>query len=181
LAWAHCPLRLARSSLPFRLGLRPRPAPVEWSNDDKEKLLSTVTQCVRTDDILCVTMKQAEALVDELNIVHPIVRVHIVDATTGKYLSRSRSPSSRSSKTKADESAVSGGATTWFEGQSTFPAQSIGQQGFKVERRCDRLLPVASQPALLPSQSLAPLWNEVRRVLIRFSFTPTILPDPVSG
>ena len=45
-------------------------------------------------------------------------------------------------------------------GPRAFAAHGIGQQGFKIDRQCDYVLPVASQPAPLPSQSLAAAWNE---------------------
>ena len=141
--------RMLRDGLPMQMGLRPRPARIEWQDAEHARLDATKEERTRPDDVLRLTVLDAEALVDELHVVHPIVRMHVVDATTGAYIKR-----------QSVEKGAGTGATTWFEGRSAFAAHGIGQQGFKIDRQCDYVLPVASQPAPLPSQSLAAAWNE---------------------
>ena len=152
--------RALASATPFQVDLSDAPERVELEGE----AVARVGEARRSvgDDVIEICVIATGHMSDDPKIIHPLVRTHLVDATTGRYLE----------KQGADAPPPSGGATTSREKASVVDAQSsTGVNDATV----DRVLPVATPPCRLGGRSIAPVWNHT--FLIDLPFRAILSPD----
>ena len=140
-------------TLPLGIGIRQVPKPVNASDGgDKPRPLPKNFAGSQPDDVISILITSMENLVDDPVIVHPVVRIHIVDITTGKYLTRLKR------KNQKFESA-----TTQFERQTILPTAMNKKR--MPNKKCAFIPPVCTLPWRLSGvRGANPEWHEqVRR------------------
>jgi len=83
----RCCIRFLQRPLPL-MGLGDMPLTAEEEGHVKANV--NLQRCARDDDVLSLVIAAADALTEDPRVVHPLVRVHFVDLTTGKYLTRAK-------------------------------------------------------------------------------------------
>jgi len=59
-------------------------------HDSNRNMLNDTTDGAVTDnDILGITVHGTDCLLPDVNLIHPLVQVHLVDMTTGGYIKKS--------------------------------------------------------------------------------------------
>ena len=112
--------------------------------------------------MISILVTQMDNLVDDPVIVHPMVRIHVVDVTTGKYLNRVKRKGQ-----KQDSS------TTQFEKQTILPLGVSKKR--QPNKKCGFIPPVCTLPWRLSGvRGANPQWQE--QVAILESYT-TILSE----
>ena len=155
-AWREVHEALTRA-LPLQTGLHEHP-----------RLLTLVQHIdamqvgANPDDIVRITILGTGNLSDEPDIIHPVVRVHLVDATSGRYLVGSQ---------------MANGAVTYYERASAIQVDSLQYSAGVDETNnlVGRVLPVATAPCHLKGHSIAPVWNE--SWLINMPFRELLNPN----
>ena len=105
------------------------------------------------EDVVGVAIVGAGNLSDEPDIIHPIVRVHLVDANTGQYI---------------DNYSTSDPATL-YEGSSTMQTDYSGYGGVRdVQVPIDHVIPVATKPYHLKGRGVTAAWNDSQILSIPF-------------
>ncbi|KAJ1451217.1 WD40-repeat-containing domain protein [Pelagophyceae sp. CCMP2097] len=142
---------LARA-VPFQVALDARPRALELSAKAAERL-RLARASLAADAVVRVDILATGILTEEPDILHPMVRLHVVDATTGFYLAR------------PPEDAVAprrNGVTTHFESSSTLQAESLAEAAGvdDVSRAVGHVLPVVTPAFNLRGKSVAPSWDD---------------------
>ncbi|GMH86730.1 hypothetical protein TL16_g10637 [Triparma laevis f. inornata] len=142
--------KMKNSTLPFQMGLRPLPI----QKDEKaSKPLPKNYAGSQVDDVISILVTSMENLVDDPIIVHPLVRIHCVDITTGKYLERVKR------KGQKFESA-----TTQFEKQTVLPTKPNKKR--QPNKKCTFVPPVCTLPWRLSGvRGANPQWHEQVQIL----------------
>ena len=149
--FGRCLRAWAAQNLPFQNGLNDRPRPLELNEVAANRVAQMRTRA-RPDDVISISILGTGNLSDEPDIIHPIVRAHLVDPTSGRYLVPS---------TKSSCQGV-GGLTTYHEQASALRTDSL-KYATAVEEMdvpVEHVLPIATAPCHLQGRSIAPVWNE---------------------
>lgn len=147
--WLDVVLRKMPFQVPLRSGIEEE---IRLSMVAKGRL-NRLKNVMSEEKIVQIDVLAAGNLTDEPDLVHPIVRVHIVDATTGRYIPK-----------------MSTNATTTHE-----QCRILGLRD--QSKPVDTVLPVATKPAHLTDKCVAPVWNDSFVVDIPFGtlLNPEIL------
>ncbi|KAJ8605219.1 hypothetical protein CTAYLR_000462 [Chrysophaeum taylorii] len=142
---------------PCQVGLHAPPHPLDLDDEATAKL--EAARGGETDDVLQLSIVETGRMSDEPDIIHPLVRLHIVDATTGHYLAKPH--------VIDDATTRRSGATRPYERSSVIFADSrVGIDA--VDDAVDHVLPIATQPCHLSGRSIRPKWDETYVVDIPF-------------
>ncbi len=116
----------------------------------------------KPDDVISILIASMENLVDDPVVVHPLVRVHVVDITTGRYMQRVKRKGQKQDP-----------ATTQHEKQTVLPtAQSKKRQ---PNKKCSFIPPTCTRPFRLAGiRGANPQWDEQISILESY---PTILSE----
>ena len=146
--------RLMRRRLPLKLGLRPLPVPEGGGPYVPPKALPRNYAGCEVDDVLSILVTGMDNLVDDPIVVHPLVRIHVVDVNTGRYLQRVKR------KGQKFESA-----TTQFERQTVFPLQKETAKR-QANKKLNFIPPVCTLPWRLSGvRGANPQWQEQVHIL----------------
>ena len=108
-----------------------------------------MTHC---QDVVCVSVLGTGIFCEEPNIIHPIVRIHTIDATTGHYLKEIKNPGRTGHHGRASSLQISS------------PGGDIGVDGINIPILS--VTPVSTAPCHLKGLSVAP--HGKRPVLLAF-------------
>lgn len=136
-----------------RKELREPPKLLELDRDANEKV-KRVRDMTHCQGVVCVSVLGTGIFGDEPNIIHPIVRIHTVDATTGRYLKQIKSPGRTNYHGRASSLQISS------------PGGDIGADGTNIPIL--DVTPVSTAPCHLKGLSVAPTWNETSIVGIPY-------------
>ncbi|GMH84601.1 hypothetical protein TrST_g802 [Triparma strigata] len=142
--------KMKNTTLPFQMGLRP----LQVQKDERDsKPLPKNYAGSQVDDVISILITSMENLVDDPIVVHPLVRIHCVDVTTGKYLERVKR------KGQKFESA-----TTQFEKQTVLPTKPNKKR--QPNKKCTFVPPVCTLPWRLSGvRGANPQWHEQIQIL----------------
>lgn len=158
--------------VPFQVDLRPPPTLYDLPTQHAERL-EKARGDLDPDDVLQICIIATGHMADDPAIIHPIVRLHIVDETSGRYLGKDHAKNRNDDTPTPIEMC---GATTTHETWSAISAgSSLGLDEANVP--VNHVLPVATTPCHLSGQSIAPVWNDTHLIDIPFKaiLSPEVL------
>lgn len=134
------------AAMEARAALRPKFLPglsvFDWQS--RVKVPASTAAIATRDRVLATVIKACDALPLDKYVVHPVVRMSVVHARSGKYLS----------KPLPDDRAV---------------AFSDGNEA--GESRCSHILPLTTQPYhVRPRRTITPVWNETLLINVNASY-----------
>lgn len=156
--------------VPLQVDLRPPPTLYEMPRHHVERL-EKARGDVDPDDVLQMHIIATGHMADDPAIIHPIVRVHIVDETTGRYLWKYHAKESNDDTPPPIE--ISGATTTHETWGAITSGSSTGLDESNMP--INHVLPVATSPCHLRGQSIAPVWND--KHLIDIPFKAILSPE----
>lgn len=122
--------------------------------NEQVKRVRDMTHC---QDVVCVSVLGTGIFCEEPNIIHPIVRIHTIDATTGHYLKEIKeikNPGRTGHHGRASSLQISS------------PGGDIGVDGINIPILS--VTPVSTAPCHLKGLSVAPTWKETSIVGIPY-------------
>ena len=139
-------------TMPAGLGLRKQTLS---SNDEPEKPNKPLPKNYagsEAEDVISILITTMENLVDDPVIVHPVVRVHLVDIKTGRYLERVKRKNQKFQS-----------ATTQFERQTILPTALNKKR--VPNKKCTFIPPICTLPWRLAGvRGANPEWHEQVRI-----------------